>query len=147
VGDTGKVLSFDIQQEAVDKTNALLKAKGLDHIGQAIREDHANLGYLIYPEKAAAVVFNFGYLPGGDHSVFSQVQSSIRAIDAALEIVRPGGVVVLCLYSGGPNGFDEKNAILDHIAGLPTDKYTVITMGFHNRKATSPMPVLIVRDK
>ncbi|MBQ1235220.1 MAG: GNAT family N-acetyltransferase [Oscillospiraceae bacterium] len=147
VGNGGKVLSFDIQQEAVDKTNALLKDKGLSHIGEAVLLDHADMGYLIRPESAAAVVFNFGYLPGGDHEVFSLAKSSIKAIDAALDIVRPGGVVVLCLYSGGPNGFDEKNAILEHLAGLPTDVYTVIACNFHNRKQTSPMPVLIVRDK
>ena len=147
VGEGGKVLSFDIQQEAVDKTNALLKEKGLSHIGEAVLLDHAQMGYIIPSESAAAVAFNFGYLPGGDHEVFSMAQSSIKAIDAALDIVRPGGVVVLCLYSGGPNGFDEKNAILDHVGALDTDKYTVIACKFHNRKETSPMPVLIVRDK
>ena len=41
------------------------------------------------PGTADAVMFNFGWLPGADHAVFSTAQSSIPALQAALEAVRP----------------------------------------------------------
>ena len=39
-GETGRVLAFDIQQEAVDSTNALLRKRGLDRIAQVHLDSH-----------------------------------------------------------------------------------------------------------
>ena len=36
------------------------------------------------PGTADAVMFNFGWLPGADHAVFSTADSSIPALEAAL---------------------------------------------------------------
>ena len=42
-GETGRVLAFDIQQEAVDSTNALLRKRGLDRIAQVHLDSHVNM--------------------------------------------------------------------------------------------------------
>ena len=44
-------------------------------------------------------MFNFGWLPGADHSVFSTADSSIPALEAALAALRAGGVLSAILYS------------------------------------------------
>ena len=49
------------------------------------RDSHANLLQYVTPGTADAVMFNFGWLPGADHAVFSTAGSSIPALEAALD--------------------------------------------------------------
>ena len=83
-GDTGRVLAFDIQEKAVTQTKALLAAEGL--AADVILDSHAHMERYTAPETADCVVFNFGRLPGGDPSVFTQAKSSVAAIDAGLRL-------------------------------------------------------------
>ena len=55
---------FDIQQEAVEQTKALLEREGLR--AEVYLDSHANMARYVQPETVDCVVFNFGRLPGGD---------------------------------------------------------------------------------
>lgn len=63
-GPAGRVLGLDIQQQAVDNTNARLAAAGYGAVGRAVLHDHARLAELVQPGTADCVLFNFGWLPG-----------------------------------------------------------------------------------
>ena len=52
------------------------------------------------PGTADCVLFNFGWLPGAEHDVHSTADGSVPALRAALEALRPGGVLAAVLYSG-----------------------------------------------
>ena len=60
---------------------------------------------------------------GADHAVFSTAQSSIPALQAALQAVRPGGIVSAILYSRAVIGSDEKQAVLRFLRALPLKKF------------------------
>ena len=68
-GPEGRVLGFDIQPEAIASTRARLKKQGLT--AELICDSHANLLQYGRPGTADIVMFNFGWLPGADHSIFS----------------------------------------------------------------------------
>ena len=142
-GPQGKVLALDLQQQAVDNTNARLAAAGLSDIGRAVQADHAELAQLVEEDSADCVVFNFGYLPGADHSLFTTPKSSLPAVEAALAALRPGGILAACLYSGGPNGDGEKNALLEFFRALPIREYTVLVCEFANWASTAPLPCFV----
>ena len=74
-GNEGRVLAFDIQQEAVEQTKALLEQEGLS--AQVYLESHANLSAYARPGTVDCIVFNFGRLPGGDPHIVTQAASSI----------------------------------------------------------------------
>ena len=93
-GPAGHVLGLDIQQQAVDNTNARLAAAGYGAVGRAVLHDHARLAELVQPGTADCVLFNFGWLPGAEHDVHSTADGSVPALRAALEALRPGGVLV-----------------------------------------------------
>ena len=147
VGNSGRVLAMDIQPQAVDATRQYVRQQGFEKMVRVVCDSHQNLLRYAAPASAGAVVFNFGYLPGGDHSIFSRGETSVLAIEQALQIVRPGGAVILCLYAGQSNGFEEREQILQFVSTLDTNRYTVVGLTFLNRKTTSPMPVLILREK
>ena len=142
-GPEGRVLALDLQRQAVDNTNARLAAAGLSGIGRAVQADHAELAKLVEPNTADCVVFNFGYLPGADHSLFTTPKSSLPAVQAALDALRPGGILAACLYSGGPNGDGEKTALLEFFRNLPIREYTVLVCEFANWAPTAPLPCLV----
>ena len=68
VGEEGRVLSFDIQEDAIESTKALLREKEFSW-AQVIADSHSNMERYAKEGKVDGIVFNFGYLPGGDHSI------------------------------------------------------------------------------
>lgn len=144
-GQNGRVLAMDIQQKAVDRTNKRLTDAGYEKVGRAVLYDHAKLGELVQPGKVDCVLFNFGWLPGADHAVFSTADSSIPALEAALQAVRPGGVVSAILYSGAVIGTDEKQAVLAWLRALPLKDFTVLVCDFANWAETAPLPCFILK--
>ena len=143
VGPEGRVLGFDIQPEAITSTRTRLEKQGLT--AELICDSHANLLQYVWPGTADIVMFNFGWLPGADHSVFSTADSSIPALEAALAALRTGGVLSAILYSGRVIGTDEKQSILGWLRALPLEKYTVLVCDFANWADTAPLPCLILK--
>ena len=142
----GKVLAFDVQPAAIASTRARLEqAKVPADRYSLICDSHANLLQYVQPGTADAVMFNFGWLPGADHTVFSTAQSSIPALEAALQAVRPGGVVSAILYSGAVIGSDEKQAVLAWMRALPLKNFTVLVCDFANWAETAPLPCFILK--
>ena len=143
VGPAGRVLALDIQPEAVQATNNLLQQKGMAGIGHAILADHSQLALYVAPHSVDAVVFNFGWLPGGDHAIYTTARTSITALEAALTILKPGGVLAATIYHGGANGTAERDALLPWFAQLDPARYTVVQCGFANRQGKDPIFVLV----
>lgn len=144
VGESGRVLAIDIQSAAVENTRTRLAGAGHGN-AQVLQADHAALATLAAPESADAVLFNFGWLPGADHHVYSGAGSTIPALEAALDILKPGGVLSAVLYSGKVIGDSEKQAVLAWLEALPLARYTVLVCRFANWADTAPLPCFVIK--
>lgn len=143
----GKVVGFDVQEAAIASTRKHLEQLGVPAARYELHcQSHADLLQVVQPGTADAVMFNFGWLPGADHAVFSTAQSSIPALQAALEAVRPGGVVSAILYSGQIIGTDEKQTVLEYLRALPLKSFTVLVCDFANWAETAPLPCIILKN-
>ena len=138
-----EVYSFDIQQEALDSTRALLSENGINN-AHLILDSHHNLKN--YVQNAKGVVFNFGFLPGGDHTIYSHGETSIKAISAALDIIPDDGFVSICSYYGGDTGFEERDSLLEYLSSLDSKKYTVMLHSFYNRPNCPPIFIAIEKN-
>lgn len=145
VGGTGKVIAFDIQEEAVANTKKRLAEHGVAERAQVLLESHVNMSRYVESDSVSCIVFNFGYLPGGDHELATRKESSITAIHEGLHLLKKGGMMSLCIYSGGDSGFEERDAILSEIKRLDGKKYLVIVSEYYNRPNNPPIPVLIIK--
>lgn len=145
-GEEGKVLAFDIQVKAIEATAKLLIEKGYVDRATLIMDGHEKMKKYAEPETADVVCFNFGYLPGGDHAIATKALTSIEAIEQGLAILKHGGMMSLCIYSGGDSGFEEKDAILAFLKELPAREYTVIKNEYFNRGNNPPMPVFVFKN-
>lgn len=150
--DQGRILAFDIQKEALEETEKMLNGYEIgwkmyeDGRIQLILDGHEHMEMYAKSETADVICFNFGYLPGGDHRIATKVETSVEAIKKGLKILKRGGMMSLCIYSGGDTGFEEKDAILEYLRSLPAREYTVIQNTYFNRGNNPPMPVFIFKE-
>ena len=143
-GEKGKVYAFDIQKAALEKTGRRLEAEGLR--AELILDGHEHMEkYVKEKGEVSCIVFNFGYLPGGSHSLATRADTSIRAVEAGLSLLKKGGLMSLCIYSGGDSGFEEKEALLAWLKHLDGRRYLVIKSEYYNRPNHPPVPVLVIR--
>ncbi len=144
-GESGRILAFDIQEKALLLTDRLLTEHGVRSRAKLILDGHEHMNLYAEKESADVICFNFGYLPGGDHRIATSPASSVEAIRQSLDILKHGGLISLCVYSGGDTGFEEKESILGFLKELPARKYTVIVNEYYNRQNCPPMPVFIFK--
>lgn len=144
-GAQGKVIGFDIQQDAIDSAEALLQAHGLH--AELHLDSHANMEQYAEAGTVSCIVFNFGWLPRGSHEIFTHADSSIAALEAGLRLLKPEGWLVLCIYYGGANGFSERDALLEFLSGLDSRYYTVLQCSFPNRTGCPPFAVFVKKER
>ena len=147
VGPTGKVLAFDIQEDAVNSTRALLEEKGFSDRAEVFLQSHSEMGSHAQAGTVSCITFNFGWLPKGDHNIFTRKETSIPAIEAGLELLADGGIMTLIIYYGRETGFEEKDALLSFFPTIDSSKYTVVEMPFVNRNNCPPIPVVIFKGR
>lgn len=144
-GPEGKVFAFDIQKLALENTKKRLDKEQAPDNYTLLLKSHEYMSEYAKEETASCIVFNFGYLPGGDHSKSTKGHSSIKAMEQGLTLLKRGGILSLCIYSGGDSGFEEKDAILQWLKELDSKKYLVIKSDYYNRPNHPPIPVLVIK--
>lgn len=144
-GETGKVLAFDIQKPALTNTRKLLLEKNSPANYRLILDSHANMKNYALTGTVSCIVFNLGYLPGGDHEMATKKDTSIQALTAALDLLKRGGMISLCIYSGGDSGFEERDAVLTWLKSLESRRFLVIKTDYFNRPNHPPIPVMIIK--
>lgn len=145
-GETGRVIALDIQPEAVEATRALAAQEGLSHRLEVRLMGHEELSRLAEPGTVGCIVFNLGWLPGGDHRLHTKAETTLPALEAALKLLRPGGVLSLCIYYGKENGYGERDSVLAWLEGVDEREYNVLRLAFPNRRNDPPIPVFILRE-
>ena len=119
VGAAGKVWAFDVQAAALAATRERLAAAGCAARVELIHAGHETLAERLPSEekgRLAAVFFNLGYLPRGDHALITRGETTRTALDAATEWVRLGGHLSLLVYPGHPGGVEEAQMVREWIA-------------------------------
>lgn len=114
VGPSGKVIAIDIQATAIQTTQErLVKA----HLGTQVDlevGDHAKIldGRSKDPtSEVSAITFNLGYLPGSDHSIQTQAERTLPALEHSLSLLKAGGLLCVTAYRGHAGGQDEADRV------------------------------------
>ena len=149
VGKEGKVLAFDIQDQAIKNTKALLTKENINNV-IVIQDDH-QYSYKYLPQelnqKVAGAIFNLGYLPGGNKKIITKPESTIKAVDSLAESLKVHGIICLVVYHGHPGGETEKDALLEHLKYYNQNNFNVIQYGFINQKNKPPFVIAIEKIK
>ncbi|MDQ0286580.1 tRNA G37 N-methylase Trm5 [Desulfofundulus luciae] len=142
VGPQGKVFAFDIQIQALEKTREELAGAGLLDRVILLAADHREMAAHV-PGAVKAVMFNLGYLPGGDHRIITRPESTLEALKAALSLLASGGRISLVVYTGHPGAAEELRVVEEFTRGLSPRHYTVVRLSFWNRSSRAPVVILL----
>lgn len=145
VGPQGQVYAFDIQEDALDKTRRRLAEAGELLQTRLIKDGHENLAQYVQG-PVAAIMFNLGYLPRGNHEIITRPETTCRAIEAGLELLGPRGIMSIVVYSGHPGGDREAAEVESMVQKLNQTRFSVLRMDFVNRKHNSPYLILVEKE-
>lgn len=147
VGDFGEVWAFDIQKEALEHTRDRLEKEATLHRVRLIADGHENMHHYLKDRKVTAFVFNLGYLPGGDHSLHTQPETTIAALQTAVSAMTATGIICVSIYYGRDSGVTERDAVLKYLQTLDSHQYNVIIHQYTNKPNCPPIFALICHNR
>ena len=123
VGKHGQVVSFDTQESALTETANLLvsnkrKVKFWPKEKEVPEKEgiylvhscHSLLSSVIrFPVKV--VMSNLGYLPGGNHEIKTQADTTLSALEQSLALISSKGRLVVVAYPSLPGGALEARSV------------------------------------
>lgn len=142
VGPSGRVWAFDIQERAISATSQRLGQAGMAERVELILGGHESLADHL-PTPVRGVMFNLGYLPGGDRSIITRPETTRTALDQALSLLLPGGILAVTAYPGHAGGDCEEEMLREWSASLPQPLFHAWRMGQVNTPPGAPYLVLI----
>lgn len=130
----GTLFGFDIQPSALQNTKDRLQANNRLQGVHLFLRSHANLELEIpFPKPPQLVVYNLGYLPGGDKGIVTTAATTLQSLAKATPILPTGGALSIICYPGHPEGRIEEEAVLDWASSLPSQEWEVCFHRWINR--------------
>lgn len=140
----GKVIAFDIQEEAIMKTHQRLKEADLLHRVELYTQSHETFPLVLNIQSIRLIVYNLGYLPGSDKQIKTNATTSLLSLKAALPLIMPGGAISMTFYPGHNEGQEEQKILLNFVKELPPSEWMVTHIDWHNRSC-APSLLWIIR--
>ncbi|GAA0077742.1 class I SAM-dependent methyltransferase [Clostridium sp. CTA-5] len=131
------VYAFEIQKCACDDYIKMKK----DNV-KVINDSHHLIKEYIF-ESVDCIMYNLGFLPGGNKSITTQNATSLKSIKDGLEILNYGGIMTICIYRGHEEGKIEESCIISYLKSLPKNQYGVMLHSFLNRSEDAPILVVV----
>ncbi len=141
IGEDGKVYAFDIQQQALINTKErLTENQCVDNYTLILASHHLVKEYV--KEKINVGVFNLGYLPGSDKKITTLHETTLQAVDAALDLLADDGIILIAVYPGHAEGEIEGSLLTEKLSSLDRKQICVSKFTILN-SPTSPYFIAI----
>ncbi|MEK4235389.1 class I SAM-dependent methyltransferase [Paenibacillus sp. FSL H7-0714] len=154
-GTRGEVYGFDIQATALRLAEERLRLAREEAPSLAtvtlLERSHAEMAEAVpanWHGTVGAVMFNLGYLPSGDadKNIITQPDSSIAALEASLQLLRPGGIITAVLYPGHAGG-DKEAAAVESWAAAVSQKVAQSIVYRQLQRTDSPYMIALEKKK
>lgn len=146
VGNNGRVDAFDIQTEALDTTKKRLAEAGFAECLHCHPVSHCRMAEFV-TTPIQAIMFNLGYLPGGDHKLTTKTEDSLQAIHTAFKLLDQGGILCVMCYPGHEEGKKESNAIEQLFSTLPQSHWRAMSARSINAPLHAPFTLAALKLK
>lgn len=143
IAPNGRVYGFDIQAQALEKTHSALDLRHLAAYAVLINASHADMKqyiHLSHVGRIKAVLFNLGYLPGGDKTVITTGESTLAALAVSLELISADGIISILAYPGHAGGGQETDRVREWCLNLDSTDYSIEII--YSDKQNPQAPVL-----
>lgn len=141
VGPQGHVFAFDVQEQALASTSEHLRRVGCpDNYTLILDSHHRVKNYVDVPIRAG--MFNLGYLPGSDKRITTMRETTMPAIQAAIDLLDRDAVLLVAVYPGHAEGEAEGKMICEYLSSLSRHRVCATRIQILN-SPTSPFFIVI----
>ncbi|WP_306424732.1 tRNA (mnm(5)s(2)U34)-methyltransferase [Peptoniphilus indolicus] len=137
LGSNGFLYACDIQEEAINSTENLLCSKGYQNY-RLYKISHEYVFERI-EEKLDFIIYNLGYLPKSDKSIFTKAESTIISLREAINKISKEGIIVVVSYLGHQGSTEEREKLSKFLKNLDQKKYKVEKIEFFNQVNNPPI--------
>lgn len=114
------VIGFDIQDEAILKTQKRLEHR--KHLQVVLHKIGHEQMLEVVPDswigQVQVVIFNLGYLPGGDKTCMTRAETTLKGLQDAYHVLKKGGYLSVMVYPDHEGGQEEAEAVSAWILGI-----------------------------
>ena len=143
----GSLVAIDMQHDAIESTKNRLATSLHPDLLELVsfkNQCHSIFPKEIKPETIQLIVYNLGYLPGGNKTLTTLTETTIQSITQALTLIKIGGAISMTCYPGHSEGVVEENAILEFASKLNPKEWSCCHHQWINRHQ-SPTLLFIQR--
>ena len=102
------------KEDALDHTKEKLLKESPFQNCKCILDSHSNMEAYASPDTVSCIVFNFGYLPGGDHTISTRIKTSMPALSSSLKLLKKAG---FCLFVSTAGEIQALKSMMLSLAG------------------------------
>ncbi|MDP3851949.1 MAG: class I SAM-dependent methyltransferase [Luteolibacter sp.] len=147
VGESGRVIAFDVQEAAIRSARSRVVAAGLDSRVDFHHASHAGMAAHAAAESVSVVMFNLGYLPGEDHGLTTQAWETLTAMEEAASLLKPGGVLSVVCYPGHAEGAEEAARVEEWLCARASSGWRVAKYGMPATLRPAPFLLLAAKNE
>ncbi|KAJ1624377.1 putative rRNA methylase-domain-containing protein [Pavlovales sp. CCMP2436] len=126
----GRLVAIDVLPAACAATRErlldVLRVAPAPPSVEVLCRDHREFPDCLLPDSVRLIVYNLGYLPGGDHTRTTTAEGTLASLRAAVRILAVGGALTVMSYPGHLEGRREAVAVSEHLAALDKRCFRVI---------------------
>ncbi|MBN2268559.1 MAG: class I SAM-dependent methyltransferase [Acholeplasmataceae bacterium] len=138
------VYAFDIQEQALSETKKLLEKSKIQNV-TLIKDSHENIFDYVHDFKG--VFFNLGYLPKGDKSITTKVESTLKTFDQIIQRLNVDGFILYVIYPGHEEGNKESIALNEKMKTLDPKIFKIIRIDLPFQNNQPPYILWVIKQK
>ena len=134
---SGALYALDLQATAIAATRARLLSQLPEPLYRRVHfleGCHANLPGTLLPGSVKLIVYNLGYLPGGDKNLITKPGTTLESLHRARALIEIGGAISIACYTGHPGGAEEERAVVEYASSLDSEEWNCCHHRWLNRK-------------
>jgi len=139
------VYAFDVQEQAL--LNTLKRLQTSEQVNKVTLIHSGHEGMIDYLPQQANIdifMFNLGYLPQSDTTIITQTENTLRALNQAIQLLSPKGIISIIAYPGHTGGDSELTAILQWLEKIK-DNFAITHIHSLQETADSPRLFTLTR--
>jgi Predicted S-adenosylmethionine-dependent methyltransferase involved in cell envelope biogenesis len=150
IAPSGRVYGFDIQQSALESARGRIENPVLLNCLSLFHHSHARMEDIIpKPDHGLinVIMFNLGYLPGGDKAITTRSESTLAALSAASRLLSPQGIITIVAYPGHEGGGQETEQVRHWCEKLDRRRFNVDLLDAKPNDLAAPKLFAVTRKR
>ena len=147
---SGALFALDLQPVAIGSCRQMLinkLPKGVFNKINFCEGCHSKFPDELQFQSVKMIAYNLGYLPGGDKSMTTTADTTLKSIKEAQNLIQDGGLISITCYPGHTAGMEEEEEIIKFTSSLDPKTWSCCHHRWTNRRIAPSLLLIQKRMK